>query len=171
MQEDQQASAPQMDLDRDRQQRLSTSVLLTPQSVANLSPSSTTSSSPLPNAPLVTQKRASSRAKRSQIASHLKPITVPSPSSSNQLGSPIVSYSSSSDFHPHASSRRDPDLTADSLHKGLRPKSSYHQSLLNLRDELHKTSDSGVYHSRVSPAGFVSSADLPLLSPAATITS
>jgi hypothetical protein len=28
----------------------------------------------------------------------------------------------------------------------LRPKSSYHQSLLNLREELHKPSDSGVYH-------------------------
>ncbi len=166
--QDQQASAPQIvDLDRDRQRLLSSSVPLTPQSVA----SSTSSSSPLPNAPLVTQKRASSRAKRFQIASHLKPITVPSPSSSNQLGSPIVSHSSSSDSHPHASSRRDPDLTADSQHKGLRPKSSYHQSLLNLRDEVYKTSDSGVYHSSVAPAGFVSNADLPLLSPAATITS
>ena len=155
--QDQQASAPQIvDLDRDRQ-RLS-SVLLTPQLEANLSPSSP----PLPNAPLVTQKRASRRAKRSHIASHLNPITVPSPSSHNQLGSPIVAYSSFSDSHPHASSRRDPDLTADSLHKGLRPKSSYHQSLLNLRDELHKPSDSGVYHSSVSPAGFVSNANLPL---------
>jgi hypothetical protein len=152
--QDQQASAPQIvDLDRDRQ-RLSSSVLLTPQSVANLSPSSTSSSPPLPNAPLVTQKRAFSRAKRFHIASHLNPITVPSPSSPDQLGSPIVSYSSSSDSHPHASSRRDPDLTADSLHKGLRPKSSYHQSLLNLRDELHKTSDSGVYHSKRCPSGF-----------------
>jgi len=144
--QDQQASAPQMvDLDRDRQ-RLS-DILLTPQSVVNLSPSTTSSSSPLPNAPLVTRKRASRRAKRSHIASHLNPITVPSPPSHNQLGSPIVSCSSFSDSHPHASSRRDPDLTTDSLHKGLRPKSSYHQSLLNLRDELHKPSDSGVYHS------------------------
>lgn len=150
--QDQQASAPQIvDLDRDRQ-RLS-SVLLTPQSEANLSPSSTSSSSPLPNEPLVTQKRASRRAKRSHLASHLNPITVPPSSSPNQLGSPIVAYSSFSDSHPHASSRRDPDLNADSLHKGLRPKSSYHQSLLNLRDELHKPSDSGVYHSSVSPAG------------------
>jgi hypothetical protein len=152
--QDQRASAPQIvDLDRDRQ-RLS-SVLLTPQSEANLnlSPSSTSSSSPLPNAPLVTQKRASRRAKRSHLASHLNPITVPSSSSPNQLGSPIVAYSSFSDSQPHASSRRDPDLTPDSLHKGLRPKSSYHQSLLNLRDELHKPSDSGVYHSSVFPAG------------------
>ena len=167
--QDQQASAPQIvDLDRDRQ-RLS-DILLTPQSVVNLSPS-TSSSAPLPNAPLVTQKRASRRAKHSHIASHLNPITVPSPSSHNQLGSPIVSYSSFSDSHPHASSRRDPDLTADSLHKGLRPKSSFHQSLLNLRDELHKPSDSGVYHSSVAPVGFVTNADLPLLPPAATITS
>ena len=148
--QDQRASAPQIvDLDRDRQSAASaSSVLLTPQSVANLSPSFF--SSPLPNAPLVSQKRASRRAQRPSTTSSLNPIAPPSPSP-NQVGSPIVSCSSFSDSQLHASSRHDSDLTTDSPHKGLRPKSSYHQSLLNLCDELPKTSDSGVYHSRAAP--------------------
>jgi len=153
--QDQRASAPQIvDLDRDRQSAASaSSLLLTPQSVANLSPSFF--SSPLPNAPLVSQKRASRRAQRPSTTSSLNPIAPPSPPSPNQVGSPIVSSSCSSfsDSQPHASSRHDSDLTTDSPHKGLRPKSSYHQSLLNLCDELPKTSDSGVYHSRAAPVG------------------
>src|SRR6266853_4076219 len=120
--QDQRASASQIvDLDRDRQSAASaSSVLLTPQSVANLSPSFF--SSPLPNAPLVSQKRASRRAQRPSTTSSLNPIAPPSPPSPNQVGSPIVSCSSFSDSQPHASSRHDSDLTTDSLHKGLRPK-------------------------------------------------
>lgn len=141
-QHQQQASAPHpVDLDRDRQL------------VANLPLSP---SPPLPNAPLVSQKRASRRAHRPPTTPNLNPITTSSPSL-NQACSPFASLGShsSSKSHPHASSRRDPDLTTDFPHKGLRPKSSYHQSLLNLRDEPQITSDSGVYHPCAS-SGFIS---------------
>jgi hypothetical protein len=141
--QDEQASAPQIvDLDRDGQRAASS-----PQSVANLSLYSSSSSSLIPDAPLVSEKRASRRAQRYSTASNLNPTTTPSSSSPTQVDSLIASHPPFSDSHPHASSRRDPDLTTDSQHKGLRPKSSYHQSLLNLRDELHKPSDSGVYYS------------------------
>jgi hypothetical protein len=150
--QDQKASAPQIvDLDRDRQ-RASSSVLLTPRSVASLPPSS---HSPLPDVPLVEQKRPSLRAQRPSPASNLNPITAPSPPSPNQVDSPIASSSSSDSSPSQASSscRRDPGFAADSVYKGLRPKSSYHQSLLNLREELHKPSDSGVYHFCAAPVG------------------
>ena len=149
--QDQQASAPQMvDLDRDRQ-RASSVLLTTPQSVVN--PSSYPS--PLPDVPFVKQKRPSLRA-RPSTASNLNPITAPSSPSPNLVDSPIASSSSSSDSSPSqasSSSRRDPGFATDSVYKGLRPKSSYHQSLLNLREELHKPSDSGVYHSCAAPVG------------------
>lgn len=146
----QQTSAPQiMDLDRDRE-----TTLLPTQSVANLSLSSH------PDAPLVNQKRATHRAQRPSTDSPLNSITVPS-SSPQRLGStpfePLRSDTSSKSLR-RASSRRDLDLATDSPHKGLRPKSSYHQSLLNLRDELQKTSDSGVCHFRAS-TGLISRTD------------
>jgi len=148
--QDQQTSAPQIvDLDRGHQRASS---VLTPQSVANLPLSSP---SPLPDVPLVKQKRASRRA-RPSTASNLNPITAPSSPSPNPVDSPIASSSSSDSSPSQASSscRRDPGFGTDSVYKGLRPKSSYHQSLLNLREELHKPSDSGVYHSAAPQSGF-----------------
>ncbi|KAI0249154.1 hypothetical protein BJV78DRAFT_1284185 [Lactifluus subvellereus] len=98
-----------------------------------------------PDAPLVNQKRASHRAQRLSTDSPLNSIAIPS-SSPQSLGStPFEPFRSDTSLR-RASSRRDLDLAKDSPHKGLRPKSSYHQSLLNLRDELQKPSDSGVYH-------------------------
>jgi hypothetical protein len=129
-------SAPQtVDLDRDHQ----TSVLLTAQSVANLPLSSF--ASPLTNAPLLTQKCASRRAQPPSPTSNLHPITDPSIPSPSPPFAFTASYPSSKP-HPHAFSRRDLDSATDSEHKGLRPKASYHQSLLNLRDELYRPSDS-----------------------------
>ena len=140
-------SAPQIDLGP--AQAVSSSVLLTAQSVANLPLS--TFSSPLANAPLLTQKCASRRAQSPSPTSILSPITDSSFPSSNPTSSPFASIASSKP-QPHAFSRRDPDSATDSAHKGLRPKSSYHQSLLNLRDELYRPSDSGAYHFR-APVG------------------
>lgn len=139
----QQASAPQtIDLDRGRQTAFPT-VLLPTQSVAN-SPRS--SSSPLlPNAPPAKPKRASRSAQRSLITS-LNSITnlSSSPSrSSTPVASPKFDFSSKS---PRGSFLRDSQPPTDSPHKGLRPKSSHHQSLLDLRDELQKKTESGVYH-------------------------
>ena len=146
-------SAPQIiDLDRD------SSVLLAAQSVANLPLSSFTS--PLTNAPLLTQKCASRQALPPSPTFNLRPITDPSIPSSNPTGSPFAFTASypSSKPHPHAFSRRDLDSATDSVHKGLRPKASYHQSLLNLRDELYRPSDSGVCHFR-APVSVFSYAD------------
>jgi hypothetical protein len=170
--QDQKASAPQIvDLDRDRQ-RASSSVLLTPRSVATLPPSS---SSPLPDAPLAKQKRASRRAQRPST-SNLNPITAPSspshsPIDSSTFASCSSSYSDSFPHHAPSSSRRDPDLTTDSLYKGLRPKSSFHQSLLNLREDLQKPSDSGVYPSlrRLSRDPYRALIFMPLPPPARCI--
>lgn len=142
-------SAPQIvDLDRDHQ---TSSVLLTAQSVANLPLSSF--ASPLTNAPLLTQKCASRQAlppSPTGPTSNLPPITDLSIPSPNPIGSPFAFTASypSSRPHPHAFSRRDLDSATDSAHEGLRPKASYHQSLLNLRDELFRPSDSGVCHFR-----------------------
>jgi hypothetical protein len=142
-------SAPQIvDLDRD----LHSSVLLTAQSVANLPLPSFPS--PLTNAPLLTQKCAFRRAQPPSPTPNSSPITDPSIPPPNPTGSPFAftaSYSPSKP-QPHAFSRRDPDSATDSAHKGLRPKSSFHQSLLNLRDELTRPSDSGAYHFR-APVG------------------
>lgn len=132
-------SAPQIvDLDPDRN-TLSTSVLLTAQSVANL---------PLTNAPLLTQKCASNRAQHPSPTFNFSPITDPTFLSPNPTASSTASSSASSASSPtpqiYASSHRNPaDSATDSVHKGLRPKASYHQSLLNLRDELFRPSDSG----------------------------
>src|SRR6266702_55195 len=139
----QQASAPQTnDLDRGRQAAYPT-VLFPTQSVAN-SPRSR--SSLLPNAPLVKQKRASRSAQRSLTTSL---NSIPNISSSPSRGStPVASpKSDSSSKSPRGSFLRDSQLATDSPHKTLRPKSSHHQSLLDLRDELQKRSESGVYHS------------------------
>jgi hypothetical protein len=143
-----QQDAPQMDLDRDHR----SSVLLTAQSVANLPLPSF--SSPLTNAPLLTQKCAFRRAQPPSTTSDLSPITDPSFPSPNSTGSPFAFTASypSSKPQPHAFPRRDPDSATDFVHKGLRPKSSFHQSLLNLRDELCRPSDSGAYHFR-APVG------------------
>lgn len=142
-----QPSAPQLvDLDLDRQTAVSSSVLLTAQSVANLPLSSF--SPPLINAPLLTQKCASRRAHPPLPTSNFSSSTDPSYPSLNPTCSPFALAASypSSKSQPHAFSRRDPDSATDSVHKGLRPKSSYHQSLLNLRDELCRPSDSGTFH-------------------------
>ncbi len=142
-------SAPQiLDLDPEGH-TLSSSVLLTAQSVDNLPLSSF--SSPLANAPLLTQKCASQRAQPPSPTFNFSPIIDPSFSSPNPTASTV---SSSPPLQFHASSRRVPDPATDSVHKGLRPKASYHQSLLNLRDELCRPSDSGVCHCRAS-SGFV----------------
>lgn len=144
MQQDHTSAPKIVDLDPDRDSHtLSTSVILTAQSVANLPLNSFPS--PLTNAPLLTQKCASSRAQPPSPTFNLSPITDPTYLSIN----PTASTASSSPTPPlHASSHRVPDPTTDSVHKGLRPKASYHQSLLNLRDELLRPSDSGTYHSR-----------------------
>ena len=134
----QKASAPQTnDLDRGR-----TVLLLPTQSVLN----SPRSSSLLPNAPPVKQKRASRSAQR-PLTTSLNPI--PSiPSSPSQASTPVASPKSDSSSNSlRGSFLRDSQLATDTPHKGLRPKSSYHQSLLDLRDELQKRSDSGVCHS------------------------
>lgn len=140
-------SAPQLvDLDLDHQTAVSSSVLLTAQSVANLPLSSFPP--PLTNAPLLTQKCASRRAHPPSPTSNLSPSTDPSYPSPNLTCSPFALTASypSSKPQPHAFSRRDPDSATDSVHKGLRPKASYHQSLQNLRDELYRPSDSGTCH-------------------------
>jgi hypothetical protein len=137
-------SAPKIvDLDPDGH-NLSTSVLLTAQSVANLP--LTSFPSPLANAPLLTQKCASNRAQPPSPTFNLSPKTDPTFLSPN----PTVSTASSSStpHQLHAPSNRVPDSATDSVHKGLRPKASYHQSLLNLRDELFRPSDSGAYRFR-----------------------
>jgi hypothetical protein len=145
-------SAPQIvDLDPDGH-TLSTSVLLTAQSVANLP--LTSFPSPLTNAPLLTQKCASYRAQPPSPIFNLSPITDPTFLSLNPTASTASSSSPTSQLH--ASSHRVPDpAAADSVHKGLRPKASYHHSLLNLRDEIFRPSDSGAYHFRDPPWGFV----------------
>ncbi len=84
----------------------------------------------LPNAPRLKQNRASSRAQR--------PSLNPIPSLPSQASTPVASSKPLS-----GSSLRD----SDSPRKGLRPKSSYHQSLLNLRDEVQKRSESSMCHS------------------------
>lgn len=136
----QKASAPQTsDLDRGRQ---TVQVLLPTQSVPN-SPRSSSSPSILPNAPLVKQKRASRSAQRSLITS-LNPITNIASQGSTPVASPKSDSSSDSLREPLL---HDSQSTADPPHKSLRPKSSYHQSLLDLQDVLQKRSDSGVCHS------------------------
>ena len=47
----------------------------------------------------------------------------------------------------------DPSFAMNSVYKGLHPKSTCHQPLLNLHKELHKPSNSGVYHSCATPVG------------------
>ena len=138
----QQASAPQtIDLDRGRQTAFPT-VLLPTQSVAN-SPRS--SSSPLlPNVPRVKPKRASRSAQRSLITS-LNSITNLS-SSLGRGSTPVASTKSdSSSKSPRGSFLRDSQPHTDSPHKSSRPKSSHHQSLLDLRDELQQKTEFGVY--------------------------
>ena len=148
-------SAPQIvDLDPDRN-TLSASVLLTAQSVANL---------PLTNAPLLTQKCASNRAQHPSPTFNFSPIADPTFLSPNPTVSSTASSSASSPTSQlYASSHRIPaDSATDSVHKGLRPKASYHQSLLNLRDELFRPSDSGACHFRLGapcPWGFECSTD------------
>ena len=139
------APAPQtVDLDRDDQ-----SYLPAADSVAKFSLPS--SSSPFPDAPVLSQKRVSGRAQHPPPPSNLNPNPITAPSFSldepDSSSAPLAPYSYSRGANPHASNRRDPDLAADSAYKGLRPKASYHQSLLNLRDELHRPSDSGACHS------------------------
>lgn len=126
-------------------------VLLTAQSVANLPLNSFPS--PLANAPLLTQKCASSRAQPASPTFNLNPspITDPAFLSISPTASTSTASSTSPTLHPHASSHRVPDSATDSVHKGLRPKASYHQSLLNLRDELFRPSDSGACHLVPSP--------------------
>ncbi|KAH8983215.1 Fph type histidine kinase [Lactarius akahatsu] len=92
-------------------------VLLPTQSAANSR--SSPSLSLLPNAPLVKQKRASRSAQRS-LTTSLNSI-------------PNITSSPSQGSTPSAT---------DPPHKSLRSKSSYHQSLLDLRDELQKRSES-----------------------------
>ena len=148
-------SAPQIvDLDPDGH-TLSTSVLLTAQSVANLP--LTSFPSPLTNAPLLTQKCASNRAQPPSPTFNLTPITDPTFLSPNPTASAASSSFPTSQLHASSSTHRVPDSAAtDSVHKGLRPKSSYHQSLLNLRDELFRPSDSGAYRTTSGPPwGFV----------------
>ncbi|KAI9512992.1 Fph type histidine kinase [Russula earlei] len=96
---------------------------------------------PLPHAPLPLLERVSVRAQHPPPPSDLNQITI---HTSSTLNDPSLAPHLHSKPHPHsyASSRRDFDLATDPPHKGLRPKSSYHQSLLNLRDELHRTTDS-----------------------------
>lgn len=137
----QHASAPQTnDLDRGRQAAHPT--VLHTQSVAN-SPRSS-SSSLLPDAPLFKQKRASRSAQRSLTPSL---NSIPNLSSSPSRGSSSVasSKSDSSSKSPRSSFLRDSQPATDSSHKNLRPKSSYHQSLLDLRDEVIKKTESGMY--------------------------
>ena len=135
-------AAPQiLDLDPDGH-ALSTSVLLTAQSVANLPLNSF--SSPLANAPLLTQKCASNRAQAPSPTFNLSPIADPDYLSLNPTAS--TASSTSPTLHLHAPSHRVPDSATDSVYKGLRPKASYHQSLLNLRDEIFRPSDSGACH-------------------------
>jgi hypothetical protein len=133
----QQASAPQTtDLDRGRQTACPTVLPNPPRS----------SSSLLPNAPLVKQRRASRSAQRSLNTSlH----SIPSLSSSLSRGStPVASpKSDSSPKSPRGSNIRDSQPSMDPPYKSLRPKSSLHQSLLDLPDELQKKTESGVYHS------------------------
>jgi hypothetical protein len=101
------------------------------------------SSSHLPNAPLVKQKRASRSAQRSLTTSL---NSIPNISSSPSQGNTPVA-SPKSDSSSNSLRGRDSQLATDPPHKGLRPKSSYHQSLLDLRDELPQRSESGVCHS------------------------
>lgn len=136
----QHASAPQTnDLDRGRQ--LAHPTVLHTQSVAN-SPRS--SSSLLPDAPLFKQKRASRSAQRSLTPSL---NSIPNLSSSPSRGSSSVasSKSDSSSKSPRSSFLRDSQPATDSSHKNLRSKSSHHQSLLDLRDEVLKKTESGMY--------------------------
>ena len=139
MQQDHTSTPQIVDLDpADRDgHTLSTSVLLTAQSVANLPLN--TFPSPFTNAPLLAQKCASNRAQPPSPTFNLIPIT--------DLSTASTASSSSTPQLLHASSHRVPDSnsTTDSLYKGLRPKASYHQSLLNLRDELFRPSDSGAF--------------------------
>jgi hypothetical protein len=138
----QHASAPQTnDLDRGRQAAYPT-VLLPTQSAAN-SPRSS-SSSLIPDAPLFKQKRASRSAQRSLTPSL---NSIPNLTSSSSRGSSTVasSKSDSSSKSPRGSSLCDSQPATDSSHKHLRPKSSYHQSLLDLRDEVQKKTESGMY--------------------------
>jgi signal transduction histidine kinase len=135
----QHASAPQTnDLDRGRQAAYPT-VLLPTQSVAN-SPRSS-SSSLLPDAPLFKQKRASRSAQRSLTPSL---NSIPNLTSSPRRGSSSVasSKSDSSSKSPRGSFLRDSQPATDPPHKNLCPKSSYHQSLLDLRDEVQRKTES-----------------------------
>ncbi|KAH9029846.1 Fph type histidine kinase [Lactarius pseudohatsudake] len=114
-------------------------VLLPTQSAANSR--SSPSLSLLPNAPLVKQKRASRSAQRSLTTSlNSIPNITSSPSQGN---TPVASpKSDSSSKSLRGSFLRDSQSATDPPHKGLRSKSSYHQSLLDLRDELQKRSES-----------------------------
>ena len=131
----QQASAPQTtDLDRGRQTACPT---VLPNSLRS-------SSSLLPNAPLVKQRRASRSAQRSLITS-LNSITNLS-SSPSRGSTPVASpKSDSSSKSSRGSFLRDSQPHTDSPHKSSRPKSSHHQSLSDLRDELQQKTESGVY--------------------------
>ena len=134
----QQASAPQTtDLDRGRQTACPTVLPNSPRSSSSLL---------LPNAPLVKQRRASRSAQRSLNSSlHSIPNLSSSPS---RGGTPVASpKSDSSPKSPRGSNIHDFQPAMDSPYKNLRPKSSLHQSLLDLRDELQKKTESGVYHS------------------------
>ncbi|KAH9057814.1 Fph type histidine kinase [Lactarius vividus] len=126
------------DLDRGRQTAFPTALLPT-QSVDNSR--SSPSPSLLPNAPLVKQKRASRSAQRSLTTSlHSIQNIISSPS---QGSTPVASpKSDSSSKSIRGTFLRDSQSATDPSHKSLRSKSSYHQSLLDLRDELQKRSES-----------------------------